>query len=204
MPVRGGKYINEYNEDFVGMVYYANSDYTSASFTVSEEGDETYTVTVVGKSDSTADAKIEVYIDGVLMETLTFNSPQTTEKSFEIVMNNNTVHKIKLNLIGDVSESDLFIDKVRIEVNRPEITFISPISGTKVEATKEFEVSWSCTSTDNGTYSLFWVDAKSGEAQLLKEDLKSTDSFKTEIPNWFTGAEGYYTLNKQNTAQTER
>lgn len=112
MPETGGSYIGGYKDNFEGISYYANGDYTQARFTVDEDGE--YTINVMGCSDADVKGSVELYIDEKLVETLSWNSNTPAMKSVKVNLESGQRHSVQLLLVGDRGQSDIFLDFVEI------------------------------------------------------------------------------------------
>lgn len=114
MPETGGPYIGGYSDNFEGMAYYANGDYTQARFSVDGDDLQDYNVAVTGCSDATVAAAVELYIDETLVKKLSWNSNTPCDVTNVVSLSNTSAHTLQLLLVGDYGQSDVFIDKVTI------------------------------------------------------------------------------------------
>ena len=179
------------------MPYEANGDYTAERFTVDGKNNDEYTITVTGCSDADGNAAVELYIDDVLIKELVWNSASTKDVSCVVNLGNTSVHTVKLLLVNDYGQSDLYLDKVKITAPKSKINFISPSADMTLYTDSVFEVSWEATSNLSDSYILSWVDDKTSDITVLKENVSATDSYRATIPAFFDGASGYYTISSK-------
>jgi endo-1,4-beta-xylanase len=182
MPVTGGDYLGSYSGKFVGMVYYANGDYTQALFTVDQPGTQQYTVTVTGCSNNTTAASAELYIDNKLVKKLTWSTATASDLTATVNLDNASTHTVKLLLVDDNGQSDAYIDKISFKLS-------ASVSVSLVADHRSLGVGESAVLTATATSgTVSKVDFYAGSSQI------GTSTKSPYTCSWTPSAKGSYVL----------